>query len=84
MYLNVMPTTHVEGNKDKNNMPNKNKKAVNCEDCMYFEYDEEYEEYYCTQSCMDEDDQARMAEDSRFVCPFYRTGNEYTIVKKQI
>ena len=62
----------------------KSKKAVNCEDCMYFEYDEEYQEYYCTQSCMDEDDLARMAEDSRFVCPFYRTGNEYTIVKKQI
>ena len=62
----------------------KRKNTVNCEDCMYFEYDEEYEEYYCTQSCLDEDDLARMAEDPRYVCPFYRVGNEYTIVKKQI
>ena len=51
---------------------------------MYFEYDEEFEDYYCSQSCLDEDDLARMAEDPRFVCPFYRAGNEYTIVKKQI
>ena len=65
-------------------MNKKPKKSFNCEDCMYYEYDEEYEDYYCSQSCLDEDDLAKMAEDSRFVCPFYRVGNEYTIVKKQI
>lgn len=51
---------------------------------MYYEYDEEYEEYYCAQSNLDEDDCARMAEDSHYQCPFYRQGNEYTIVKHQI
>lgn len=60
------------------------KTVVSCEDCMYYEYDEEYEEYYCAQSNLDEDDCARMAEDSHYQCPFYRQGNEYTIVKHQI
>lgn len=51
---------------------------------MYYEYDEEYEEYYCAQANLDEDDCARMAEDPHYTCPFYRRGNEYTIVRKQI
>lgn len=56
----------------------------NCDDCMYFEYDYDFEDYVCTQSCLDEDDYARMAEDKHYTCPYYRQGNEYTIVKKQI
>ncbi len=59
-------------------------KSTVCEDCMYYEYDEEYEDYYCSQSCLDEDDLARIANDPHYSCPFYRVGNEYTIVKKQI
>ena len=69
-----------------NNITNKKNRRIstNCEDCMYYEYDYDYEEYYCTQSCLDEDDIARMAQDSHYHCPYYREGNEYTIVKKQI
>lgn len=55
-----------------------------CDDCMYFEYDYDLEDYCCSQSCLDEDDVARMANDSHYHCPYYRQGNEYTIVKKQI
>lgn len=51
---------------------------------MYYEYDDEYGEYYCVESFIDEDDYARMAGDSRTGCPYYRAGNEYTIVRKQI
>ena len=51
---------------------------------MYYEYDYDDEEYYCTQSCLDEDDIAKMAMDSHYHCPYYREGNEYTIVRKQI
>ncbi len=58
--------------------------VVSCDDCMYYEYDEEYEEYYCTQTNFDEDDLAKMAEDPHNKCPFYRRGNEYTIVKHQM
>lgn len=60
------------------------RKSNSCEDCMYFEWDEEFEEYYCSQSCLDEDDYGRIISDEHYSCPFYRTGNEYTIVKKQI
>ena len=42
------------------------------------------EEYVCTQSCLDEDDVAKLAMDSRYKCPYYREGDEYTIVRKQI
>ena len=57
---------------------------TNCENCMYYEYDYDLEEYYCSQSCLDEDDIAKMAMDSHYHCPYYREGNEYTIVRKQI
>lgn len=65
-------------------MLKKDKKPTSCDDCMYFEWDEELEENFCTQSSLDEDDYARIIGDSHYSCPFYRTGNEYTIVKKQI
>ena len=68
-------------------MNSRNKKVMHpsCDGCMYYEYDEEYGEYYCVESFIDEDDYARMAsEGGRQGCPYYRAGNEYTIVKKQI
>ena len=71
-------------NADNSKIKNKKRTSTNCEDCMYYEYDYDYEEYYCTQSCLDEDDMAKMAEDSHYHCPYYREGNEYTIVRKQI
>ena len=38
-----------------------------CEDCLYYEYDDEYGFYVRFQNC-----------------PYYRPGDEYTIVRKQI
>lgn len=62
------------------------KKTVqtNCEDCMYYDFDYDMEEYYCSQSCFDEDDLAKLSMDPHYQCPYYRQGNEYTIVNKQI
>ena len=54
-----------------------------CEFCYNYEYDEEYEEYTC-QVMMDEDDAMRLMSDRSASCPFYRSGDEYQIVKKQI
>ena len=54
-----------------------------CEDCAYYAYDEEYEEYYC-EADMDEDDYARMMQGSRKECPFYRNNNEYEVVRHQM
>jgi hypothetical protein len=56
---------------------------TNCESCMYYEYDEEYECYVCDMD-LDEDEMARFLQDRHYECPYYRFGDEYTIVRKQI
>ncbi len=58
-----------------------------CDDCAYYAYDEEYEEYYCTAD-MDEDDVYEMELRGSFSrssgsCRFYRSGDEYAVVRKQ-
>ena len=52
-----------------------------CEDCLNYEFDEEYG-YYCIIN-MDEDEVGRMDYFSRNGCPYYHPGDEYTIVRKQ-
>lgn len=57
-----------------------------CDTCAYFEYDEDDECYYCSVN-MDEDDMARMMNGNSGKvkdCPFYRNGDEYAVVRKQI
>lgn len=58
--------------------------GILCEQCLYHEYDEEYEEYCCTMSMMDQDDYGHVVSDGYMKCPFYRMGDEYVIVNKQI
>lgn len=55
----------------------------NCDTCVYFEYDDEYECYTCTMS-LDEDEMAHLMTDSHYNCPYYKYGDEYTIVRKQM
>ena len=53
-----------------------------CESCAYYNYDEEYEEYFC--ACdMDQDDYYRISQGSSKSCPYYRNGDEYAMVRKQ-
>ena len=59
------------------------KKRTSCESCMYFEYDEEFEYYVC-QMNLDEDEMYRFMQNSFDNCPYYKYGDEYTIVRKQI
>lgn len=54
-----------------------------CDECAYFEYDEDEEAYFCSAD-MDEDDVARLYESKYAVCPFYRNGDEYAVVRHQI
>ena len=56
---------------------------MRCDDCQFYIYDEEYEEYYCRMD-LDEDEYGRIAYDSNYTCPYYRFGNEYEVVWKQI
>ena len=57
--------------------------ASNCETCMNYEYDEEYEYYVCTKN-LDEDEMSAFLRGAEFACPFYRLGDEYAIVRKQM
>ena len=54
---------------------------MNCESCVYYEYDEEFDDYYCSVD-MDEDDYARSLQYQQ--CPFWRDGDEYKVVRKQL
>lgn len=55
---------------------------ANCEDCIYYFYDDEYECYSCEIN-LDEDEMFRFISSTFHDCPYYRFNNEYTIVKKQ-
>jgi len=57
--------------------------AGTCESCAFYEYDEEFEYYVCSAS-MDEDELARFMQDTHYECPYYRLGDEYAVVRKQM
>lgn len=57
--------------------------ASNCESCMNYEYDEEYDYYVCTQD-LDQDEMYRFVTGQFLECPYYRFGDEYRIVRKQM
>ena len=54
----------------------------NCEYCLYYDYDEEYDCYTCSMY-LDEDEMRLFVEKRFSHCPYYRPGDEYTIVRKQ-
>ena len=56
---------------------------VSCESCTYYIYDEDYESYVCDKN-MDEDEYIRLMTDRHFQCPFYRNGDGYAVVRKQM
>ncbi|MDO5424875.1 MAG: DUF6472 family protein [Eubacteriales bacterium] len=58
-------------------------KKSSCETCAYFMYDEEYESYVCDRN-LDEDEYGRMMADSHYNCPYYRNGDEYAVVRRQL
>ena len=54
-----------------------------CNTCAYLSYDDDSEEYVC--DCqMDEDDYYRLSQNNYKSCPYYRNGDEYRVVRKQI
>ncbi len=53
-----------------------------CETCLYYEYDELTDEYACGVD-LDMDEAARFMAYRGRGCPFYKPGDEYTIVRKQ-
>ena len=56
---------------------------TSCETCTYYIYDEEYECYLCDKN-MDEDDYIRLMTNQHYQCPYYRNGDDYLVVRKQL
>ncbi len=54
-----------------------------CESCAYYTWDEEYEYYVC-EADLDEDEMYAFLASREFACPFYRLGDEYAVVRKQM
>lgn len=55
---------------------------ANCEYCINYEYDEDYECYCCIMD-LDEDEMRLFVSERFDNCPYFRMGDEYTIVRKQ-
>ena len=54
-----------------------------CDMCQNYCYDEEFDEYYCDIN-LDEDEYLRfLSAVTETKCPYFKNGDEYTIVRKQ-
>ena len=71
------PIPHAQKKKHSRQM------ATSCESCGNFVYDEDYECYVCDID-MDEDEYVRLMSDDHYSCPYYRNGDEYLVVRKQM
>ncbi len=69
---------------EENKAPRKLKRlaAPRCEDCLYYDTDEDGD-YYCTVS-MDEDEEYAFRSTKTKVCPYFRFYDEYKSVQKQL
>ena len=56
--------------------------STECETCWYYDYDEEYDEYYCMMD-LDEDEVYRIANSPSRHCPFFRQGDDYPLARRQ-
>lgn len=65
-------------------MISKNKKqaSARCEDCLYWDWDDEYEQYCCSLA-FDEDEMVRVLHSCERRCPYFRFYDEYKSVQKQ-
>lgn len=55
----------------------------NCETCVNYVYDEDYECYICEMD-LDEDDMVKFLSASFDSCPYYQLDDEYRIVRHQM
>jgi len=55
---------------------------MNCETCLYYEQDELIGEPVCT-AYMDEDEYLSLQNNPSKGCPYWRSGDEYDLVRKQ-
>ena len=53
-----------------------------CENCWHYDYDEDYDEYYCMMD-LDEDEVYRIFTQPNQRCPYFRQGDDYTLARRQ-
>ncbi len=53
-----------------------------CEQCAYYNYDEEYDEYYCSVN-LDEDEMEKYVSGNMDYCRYFTPYDEYKVVQKQ-
>lgn len=53
-----------------------------CEQCAYYDYDEEYDEYYCSVN-LDEDEMEKYMSGNMDSCHYFSPYDEYKVVRKQ-
>ena len=58
-------------------------KATSCDFCANYAYDEESESYFCDVN-LDEDEYYRFISTEYKECPYYRSGDEYKVVRHQM
>ena len=56
---------------------------MDCDTCAFLAYDEEYGYYLC-EIDLDEDEYMRLLSDRHQQCPYYRSGDEYAVVRHQM
>ena len=61
----------------------KTKNIVNCETCVFYDYDEDYDCYSC-QMNLDQDEMGLFLSGQTKACPYYRFYDEYKSVQRQI
>ena len=57
--------------------------ASNCDSCVNYVYDEDYESYSCMVN-LDEDEMSSFLSGDNRECPYYRLDDEYAVVRHQI
>ncbi|MBQ9915340.1 MAG: hypothetical protein IJO50_04260 [Clostridia bacterium] len=56
---------------------------TSCETCANYQYDELMDCYFCTVN-LDEDEMRRFLTEKSFSCSYWRNGDDYAVVRKQI
>lgn len=63
--------------------PEKRGSMTNCDACVNYEYDEDYE-CYCCMVNLDEDEMYRFLSGTQQECPYFRLDDEYAVVRHQM
>lgn len=70
-------------NENKNRQTARKAPVARCEDCEFYDYDEDWESYTCRVS-LDEDEMGEFLAGRTGRCPYFRYYDEYKSVHKQI